>query len=59
MAFRRFIISHRYIDEDGRVIVIPSGWAGELPGIVAAAADEAGATVRPEEPPEPKAKGKS
>lgn len=60
MAFRRFVTSHRYTDEDGREIVIPRGWAGDLPGIVAAAADEAGATVPPEEPPaEPKAKSKS
>lgn len=58
MAFRRFTMSHRYTDEDGRVIVIPRGWAGELPGAVATAADDAGVTVLPEEAPKPKAKAK-
>lgn len=58
MAFRRFKKSHRYTDEQGRVNVIPSGWAGELPAAVLKDADEAGATVLPEEAPKPKAKAK-
>lgn len=62
MAFRRFKKSHRYTDEQGRVIVIPSGWAGDLSAAVVNSADEAGATVlpkdEPKEDPKPKAKAK-
>ena len=62
MAFRRFIKAHRYTDEAGRVIVIPSGWAGELSANVVKSADEAGATIIPQEErkddPKPKAKAK-
>lgn len=58
MAFRRFIMAHRYTSEDGKQIVIPRGWAGELPAAIAAAADKAGVTVAPEDVPAPKPKPK-
>lgn len=48
MAFRRFVTAHRYTNSDGQDILIPRGWAGDLDDKVAAAADEAGATVLPE-----------
>lgn len=62
MTFRRFKKSYRFTDEEGRVIVIPSGWAGELSAAVVKSADEAGATIIPQEErkddPKPKAKAK-
>ena len=48
MAFRRFTMAYRYTDSEGQDIMVPRGWAGDLDDKVAAAADEAGATVLPE-----------
>lgn len=46
-TFRRFRAAHRQT-VDGRDIVYPRGWAGEVPAEVAEAADAAGATYLPE-----------
>lgn len=47
MTFRRFQAAHRQTF-DGRDIIYPRGWAGEVPAEVAQAADQAGATYLPD-----------
>lgn len=48
MAFRRFKSAWRHRDADGRHIVYPMGWAGDLDAKTAGEADKAGATIVPE-----------
>ena len=55
MAFRRFRKSHRYVDGNGRRVVIPRAWSGDLPDQVAKDADAAGATFAPPRAEEPAA----